>query len=657
MTFQQEDPSLSILSARRPAAAVLALALGSLGAVAVAAPASAVVYPVVDEAGLIAAINAANASAGIADTIQISGNITLTGALPTITDDLTILGIGGTHAILAANNNALRFQGVLGDRITGSVIGLDISGAANALQATETNLTVDTVLIQTSTFPFSFGLGNLTLSNSGFDLNPGIGANITISGTDTASISDTYFNDGANGMFLTANDTAIVNVDRVTAIDNAGVGFVFRADDTGSIDASDVTATNNAGHGLQIQPTGDGEVEVDTATVTGHTATEGVWVDAQDDSRVRLIEITSTGNDGGILLNASTTAYIQLVGSSVSASTSTGIDVTSVDNSVVVIGAVSVSGTTGGAHGMLLSASDDSTQFLISMLVTGNAGGGLSVDNATGPGGGLSIVDSTFDSNGTLGSPGGGLYFDDPEQMDVYVASSTFSNNTGNSGGGVYVGAGVGTFVELAQLTISGNNANEGGGLYVQSTGVTPASIVLRHTTITDNDTNGSFGGLWFDSEDSEIYNSIISGNDGLDLGVGSLIQADYNLVGDADAGATTELNGGTGNLLGATANLGPLADNGGPTLTHRPLAGSAAINGGDPAFVIVEDFDQRGDGFPRILNGRVDIGALEVSAILAATGVAGAETAGIAGGLLLAGLAALLIAAARRRSALAQAD
>jgi hypothetical protein len=60
---------------------------------------------------------------------------------------------------------------------------------------------------------------------------------------------------------------------------------------------------------------------------------------------------------------------------------------------------------------------------------------------------------------------------------------------------------------------------------------------------------------------------------------------------------------------------LGPLADNGGPTLTHALLPGSPALDAGDPNPVDPPEWDQRGPGSPRIVHGRIDIGAFEVQA------------------------------------------
>src|SRR5690606_3846126 len=95
-------------------------------------------------------------------------------------------------------------------------------------------------------------------------------------------------------------------------------------------------------------------------------------------------------------------------------------------------------------------------------------------------------------------------------------------------------------------------------------------------------------------------------------------IAADFSLVGDSTDAFVT----GTSNLLDMNPQLAPLADNGGPTLTHLPLPGSPAINAGDPGFAPPPDTDQRGAGFPRV-NGVVDMGAVETPAQVVALSIA----------------------------------
>jgi hypothetical protein len=117
------------------------------------------------------------------------------------------------------------------------------------------------------------------------------------------------------------------------------------------------------------------------------------------------------------------------------------------------------------------------------------------------------------------------------------------------------------------------------------------------------------------------LHNTLIAGNFRDATGTtrddvyGALNYAsDFNLIGDG-TGMTGLTNGVNGNLVGSADMpidplLGPLQDNGGPTLTHALLAGSPAIDAGNNAYAT--DFDQRGPGFPRIVNGIIDIGAFE---------------------------------------------
>src|SRR5208337_2619199 len=117
------------------------------------------------------------------------------------------------------------------------------------------------------------------------------------------------------------------------------------------------------------------------------------------------------------------------------------------------------------------------------------------------------------------------------------------------------------------------------------------------------------------------LDNTIVAGNSGPDI-VGSVQPTSKNnLIGDG-TGITnlTELD--PSNLVGTTADplnplLGPLADYGGPTQTMALLPGSPAIDAGSVALAVDANgntltTDQRGAGFPRVINGTVDIGAFE---------------------------------------------
>jgi hypothetical protein len=86
-------------------------------------------------------------------------------------------------------------------------------------------------------------------------------------------------------------------------------------------------------------------------------------------------------------------------------------------------------------------------------------------------------------------------------------------------------------------------------------------------------------------------------------------VTATFSLIGNT-ARATLG-PGSANNLLNRDPLLGPLADNGGPTLTHALLPGSPAINAGSNLSNLTTD--QRQAGFPRVFESAVDIGAFEV--------------------------------------------
>ena len=94
-----------------------------------------------------------------------------------------------------------------------------------------------------------------------------------------------------------------------------------------------------------------------------------------------------------------------------------------------------------------------------------------------------------------------------------------------------------------------------------------------------------------------------------------------YSLIGDTSGSGITA-GTGVGNILNQSAGLGPLVDNGGPTLTHALLEGSLAIDAGNPSIDFDDnEFDQRGKPFFRVFDtegggARIDIGAFEVQTL-----------------------------------------
>ena len=250
-------------------------------------------------------------------------------------------------------------------------------------------------------------------------------------------------------------------------------------------------------------------------------------------------------------------------------------------------------------------------------------GGG---SNVSGP---SLTLDSLILTGGVSSSSGGSV---DNRFGAVTVSNSTISGNSAGSGGG---GISVGT-ATVTNSTLSGNIAGSaGGGISADTTTVT-SSTISGNRAGSDGGANGIGGGIFTKNilnEDgtATLFNTIVAGNF---LGTGTTpddiggkpleTNSANNLIGDPDsAGGLAE--GTNGNLVGdGSGNLLPidqilnttLADNGGPTLTHALATGSRAIDAGsNDSLPEGAEFDQRGEGFARIKNDTVDIGAFEVQA------------------------------------------
>lgn len=204
-------------------------------------------------------------------------------------------------------------------------------------------------------------------------------------------------------------------------------------------------------------------------------------------------------------------------------------------------------------------------------------------------------------------------------RSDTTISASTIDGNAGSTyGGGVFVVGESGLFTRLTILrsTISGNSASLGGG-GVSIGGLFDAhlsSFVLHGSTIAKNTTDGAGGGLRFrdytlaDMQSTIIASNVAASNADLDAVESLAIYGADNLIDVADPDVALPADTRHGDPL-----LEPLADNGGPTRTHALAAGSPAIDAGNNYFD--DTFDQRGDGFARVANGRADIGAFEVQA------------------------------------------
>jgi hypothetical protein len=239
---------------------------------------------------------------------------------------------------------------------------------------------------------------------------------------------------------------------------------------------------------------------------------------------------------------------------------------------------------------------------------TAGTGGGIFNDAK------LTVTNTTLVSDSVTGNgvhragDGGGIFTDDGP---LSVSNCTFSGDTAAiDGGGIMNGS----KLTVINSTFNGNSAGyEGGGF--QNYGTT----VVTNCTICGNTGGGINAG-----GDTTLYNMIVAGNTVYKSTTPNDIygtldtKSSYNLIGDVKtAGGLT--NGVHGNIVGvASADLGTLQNNGGPTKTIALLAGSRAVDAGSNALALDANgkpltTDQRGAGFPRIVNGTVDMGAFEV--------------------------------------------
>ena len=229
-----------------------------------------------------------------------------------------------------------------------------------------------------------------------------------------------------------------------------------------------------------------------------------------------------------------------------------------------------------------------------------------------------SIVSGNLSNDPDGNSTGGGIH----NRGVMTITDSTVSDNVSNSGGGI---SNYGTMT-VANSTISRNTiingGGGGGGIFNWDPFQRGVTLTISNSTISDNSGGGYTAGgivsaldVCCPAANESLRNTIVAGNTSGDI-EGIIETASHNLIGDAASSGGIQ-NGVNGNIVGVNPLLGPLANNGGPTMTHALLLGSPAINGGNNCVLTANGCgngnaaltaDQR--GMPR--NGAVDIGAFE---------------------------------------------
>ncbi len=108
---------------------------------------------------------------------------------------------------------------------------------------------------------------------------------------------------------------------------------------------------------------------------------------------------------------------------------------------------------------------------------------------------------------------------------------------------------------------------------------------------------------------------TIVAGQAGVPDCSGTVTDGGYNL--SSDSSNSCKFSAAKHSVTKTAAKLGVLADNGGPTMTEKPLKGSPAIDGvaAGSAGCAAGASDQRGVARPQPTGGACDIGAVELAA------------------------------------------
>jgi hypothetical protein len=508
------------------------------------------------------------AAAQSGDTINfqpgLSGTITLTRGELAIVNNLQITG-PGADVITVSGNHASRVFNVAASRMVG-ISGLTIADG----QVTDTNAWGGGI----------FNVGTLTVTSCTFRGN-------SVHDTGSGSVQ-TSGEGGAilDGGQLTVSDS-VFSDNSATSNQLAEGGAIFSISATPTV--SNCTFGGNSAIGRDAGWGGGifcifGNLTVAGSTFTGNSVSGGTF------------------GDGGAIYNER--GPLTVTGCTLSSNSA------------------STNGGGGGSGGGLYTR--DSTGTVSRSTFSGNS---AADGNYAAHGGGLAAVDSgtltvsacTFSANSVSGvTSGGGAIFN---LQTLTVTDSTFTGNlVTQSGPSGFFANGGGIMndhtLTVSNCTFNGNSADGGsftsgsGGAIYNFSGL----MTVTSTTVSGNSAagvTGSGGGI---AGGGNLWNTIVAGNAApLAPDVAGTVQSQgHNLIGDGTGGSgfmATDLVGTFDNPIDPL--LGPLQDNGGPTQTMALLPGSPAIDAGDNTNA--PDWDQRGVGYPRIVNGIIDIGAFEV--------------------------------------------
>ncbi|HEV3438933.1 MAG TPA: choice-of-anchor Q domain-containing protein [Gemmata sp.] len=427
------------------------------------------------------------------------------------------------------------------------------------------------------------------------------------------TISDNHAGDKGGGVDEDGTGKTVISGGLVTGNTSGGegAGVNLNAISQGGVFGVAIT---NGGSGFTKAPTvtftGGGGTGATGTAIISHGKVIGVTITNPGTGFIAAPTISFSGGGKGAAATATLTSEsggLSITGAVIADNKSLdsiGGGVANSGDGAVTIASTTIAnnfaGTTGGGF------SDENNQ---GSLVISNS---LFMDNvAASDGGGIfvgspdtTIINSQIEDN-ISGANGGGIFAGGAK---LTVQASTISNNTtSGNGGGIEIetsGGGVANGSSITNSTITGNTAlnnndrASGGGISTAA-GFT-GSLFLQNDTINGNGA-GNGGGVASDGSAGSsivVQNTIIAGNfgnngvNGADA-VGAFTDDGGNLIGTSGTGS-----GNTGFTASTTQTgiaadpldplLGPLQDNGGPTVgatgdsitlqTEALLPGSKAI-------------------------------------------------------------------------------
>lgn len=409
---------------------------------------------------------------------------------------------------------------------------------------------------------------------------------------------------------------------------------------------SSVFRDNSSANGGAVMVNGAGAVTVTDATLFDDNDAEGGHGGGLAVNAAASVDLTDTQWTGNDALESNGGA-VSIVGSgAVLVDLALFTQNRAQNGGAIAVRAPLDGGTITVANSMIADNTANSTT-----VPTAGLGGGLWIEeNLSSP---IDIIGNTFSANeahGSITGLGGGVFIDHIGAL-TRVHGNTFTGNTlginGEGGASIAVDTINGAAAELDIVNSTFDEAYEASMVYIQVVN-SQGGLRVAHSTFVGET------GIELVLEDG--FDALLTHTAMETSGPPVLFPQGAELATSYSAFTqpldTAEITNVAGNVFDlASLKLGPLQDNGNILPhTREPLTGSPLINTGNPAVTGQPLYDERGEGFARVVQV-IDIGAVEVQhPVLAATGsTTPAPMALTAIVLLSAGLAAMVVLRGRK--------